>query len=137
MRIERLDLTEIGPFAEASFAFPEPQGPGELVLFEGPRTISDGVLYGATRFGRYQPASRHLGQLLTHIEGAAAGLAEATRKDAPERALPVRDPAGRGRVPRRILTCPRALKRQNPRKFRRIPAFFVASSLVNAFGRAP
>jgi energy-coupling factor transporter ATP-binding protein EcfA2 len=36
MRVARLSLKDLGPFAEAVFEFPDPLGPGELVLFEGP-----------------------------------------------------------------------------------------------------
>ena len=36
MRLARLELTNIGPFEDAVFEIPEPKGPGELVLFEGP-----------------------------------------------------------------------------------------------------
>jgi energy-coupling factor transporter ATP-binding protein EcfA2 len=36
MRLVRLELKDIGPFEGALFEIPEPRGPGELVLFEGP-----------------------------------------------------------------------------------------------------
>lgn len=36
MRLTRLKLKDIGPFEDATFEIPEPQGSGELVLFEGP-----------------------------------------------------------------------------------------------------
>jgi energy-coupling factor transporter ATP-binding protein EcfA2 len=36
MRLARLKLKHVGPFEEATFEIPEPKGPGELVLFEGP-----------------------------------------------------------------------------------------------------
>jgi energy-coupling factor transporter ATP-binding protein EcfA2 len=36
MRLARLELREIGPFEDAVFEIPEPEGPGELVIFEGP-----------------------------------------------------------------------------------------------------
>jgi energy-coupling factor transporter ATP-binding protein EcfA2 len=36
MRIRRLSLNNVGPFDHATLDFPEPEGEGELVLFEGP-----------------------------------------------------------------------------------------------------
>ncbi|MFT3774556.1 MAG: AAA family ATPase [Minicystis sp.] len=36
MRLARLELKDVGPFEDAVFEIPEPKGPGELVLFEGP-----------------------------------------------------------------------------------------------------
>ncbi|MCC6555246.1 MAG: AAA family ATPase [Polyangiaceae bacterium] len=36
MRISRLAFKGVGPFEDATFDLPEPEGPGELVLFEGP-----------------------------------------------------------------------------------------------------
>jgi energy-coupling factor transporter ATP-binding protein EcfA2 len=36
VRVAKLELKEIGPFEDAVFEIPEPKGPGELVLFEGP-----------------------------------------------------------------------------------------------------
>lgn len=36
MRLASLELKNIGPFEDAVFEIPEPRGPGELVLFEGP-----------------------------------------------------------------------------------------------------
>jgi len=36
MRLARLELKDVGPFEDAIFEIPEPKGPGELVLFEGP-----------------------------------------------------------------------------------------------------
>jgi energy-coupling factor transporter ATP-binding protein EcfA2 len=36
MRLARLELKDVGPFEDAVFEVPEPKGPGELVLFEGP-----------------------------------------------------------------------------------------------------
>src|SRR4051794_14053055 len=36
MRLARLELKDIGPFEDVVFEIPEPKGPGELVLFEGP-----------------------------------------------------------------------------------------------------
>jgi energy-coupling factor transporter ATP-binding protein EcfA2 len=55
MRIARLAFKEIGPFDEAVFAFPEPAGQGELVLFEGPNgsgktTIVEAIASAAAPF---------------------------------------------------------------------------------------
>ncbi len=36
MRVSKLELKNVGPFEDAVFEIPEPKGPGELVLFEGP-----------------------------------------------------------------------------------------------------
>jgi energy-coupling factor transporter ATP-binding protein EcfA2 len=36
MRVAKLELKDVGPFVDAVFEIPEPKGPGELVLFEGP-----------------------------------------------------------------------------------------------------
>lgn len=36
MRLAKLELKDVGPFEDAVFEVPEPTGPGELVLFEGP-----------------------------------------------------------------------------------------------------
>lgn len=56
MRISRLSLKNVGPFDDAALEFPEPEGDGELVLFEGPNgsgktTIAEAiaVLVGQSR----------------------------------------------------------------------------------------
>src|SRR6185369_13027510 len=36
MRVTRLAFKDVGPFEDAVFEIPDPQGRGELVLFEGP-----------------------------------------------------------------------------------------------------
>lgn len=36
MRVRRLSLKNVGPFDDATLEFPEPEGQGEIVLFEGP-----------------------------------------------------------------------------------------------------
>jgi energy-coupling factor transporter ATP-binding protein EcfA2 len=36
MRIRRLSIKNVGPFDDATLEFPEPEGDGEIVLFEGP-----------------------------------------------------------------------------------------------------
>lgn len=68
MRVTRIELDGIGPFEDVVLEFPEPSGPGEVVLFEGPNgsgkttiaqflTVSVGSphLFGAGRSGLGPP----------------------------------------------------------------------------------
>src|SRR5262249_13419411 len=36
MRIEKIQMTQVGPFDHAELTIPEPEGEGEIILFEGP-----------------------------------------------------------------------------------------------------
>lgn len=58
MRLAKLELSGVGPFEGAVFEIPEPKGPGELVLFEGPNgsgktTIVQSI--AAALAGAWQP----------------------------------------------------------------------------------
>src|SRR5690349_17101588 len=58
MRVTRLAFKEIGPFEDAVFEMPEPEGAGELVLFEGPNGCGKTTIVEAlsTLVGAFSPA---------------------------------------------------------------------------------
>ena len=89
MRVSKLELKNVGPFQDAVFEIPEPKGPGELVLFEGPNgsgktTLMQAIACAAapSTQGIYREALNEprdeLGQRIrggsisTHLEAASA-----------------------------------------------------------------
>lgn len=97
MRIRRLSLKNVGPFDDAVLEFPEPEGDGELVLFEGPNgsgktTIAEAItlLINPTQFGPYFRRARngwdarltveHEGSTLARGFGQGVGLHDDSEK---------------------------------------------------------
>lgn len=60
MRIERIELKDVGPFDDAVLEIPEPAGPGELVLFEGPNGCGKSTVAGAIALAAAGPMGRKL-----------------------------------------------------------------------------
>ena len=82
MRLARLELKDVGPFEDAVFEIPEPKGPGELVLFEGPNgsgktTIVQAIACAAEPTGHGAGSVLHapLGELLRRRSGDDARIA--------------------------------------------------------------
>ena len=74
MRLAGLELRRIGPFEDAVFELPEPKGPGELVLFEGPNgsgktTIVQAVALAAAAGGNFEALGAPLAELARRSRG--------------------------------------------------------------------
>ena len=75
MRVARLELKDVGPFEDAVFEIPEPKGPGELVLFEGPNgsgktTILQAVAMAAASASAPSMTRSRAGGMLARAAGA-------------------------------------------------------------------